>query len=136
MTTIERQGHDLGPATLSVGQVAKAAGVTPNAVRFYERYGVISADRSSGNARRFTVDAICRIKLARAAQRVGSTLRESAEILSAIPPLSPDLAQWVAAGEELVRIGRARINQLQETVSELVTLDFIRSEVSEERPRA
>ncbi|MER7704263.1 MerR family transcriptional regulator [Kitasatospora sp. NPDC097605] len=128
MTTTEQSGHGASHATLTVGQLAMAAGVTPNAVRFYERYGVISGYRSSGNARRFTVDAICRIKLALAAQRVGITLKESAGILAGIPPLSRDLDGWVAAGEELVRIGRARVSQLHATVNELATLEFLQAD--------
>ncbi|MEV4109924.1 MerR family transcriptional regulator [Nonomuraea sp. NPDC049695] len=135
MTTTEHSGREASQASLTVGQVARAAGVTANAVRFYERYGVINGYRSSGNARRFTVDAICRIRLALAAQRVGITLKESADILAGIPPLSHDLDQWVAAGEELVRMGRARISQLQETVNELATFDFLQSEISDGRPR-
>ncbi|MEV6843879.1 MerR family transcriptional regulator [Actinoplanes sp. NPDC051411] len=110
---------------LTVGQLADAAGVTANAVRFYERYGVVTGHRSSTNARRFPADAIRRIRLARAAQRVGITLKESAAILAGIPPMSPDLDRWTAAGTELVRIGRARIVQLQSTVDQLSTLDFL-----------
>ncbi|AQZ68647.1 Redox-sensitive transcriptional activator SoxR [[Actinomadura] parvosata subsp. kistnae] len=125
MTVTGHHGPEAGSASLTVGQVAVAAGVTANAVRFYERYGVITAHRNSGNARRFTVDAICRIRLALAAQRVGLTLKESADILAGIPPLSRDLAQWLAAGEELVRAGRARVDQLQATVNELATMDFL-----------
>ncbi|GAA0939617.1 MerR family transcriptional regulator [Nonomuraea longicatena] len=135
MTTIEYPGSGTSRADLTVGQVARAAGVTPNAVRFYERYGVIRGYRSSGNARRFTVDAICRIKLALAAQRVGITLRESADILAEIPPLSQDLDLWVAAGDELVRIGHARINELQETVNDLAALAFLQPEASPRPPR-
>ncbi|MGV9329662.1 MerR family transcriptional regulator [Streptosporangium sandarakinum] len=127
MTVTDDLGFEASPASLTVGQVAAAAGVTANAVRFYERYGVITGHRNSANARRFTVDAICRIKLALAAQRVGLTLKESADILAGIPPLSRELEQWVAAGEELVRIGRARVDQLQATVNELATLDFLQS---------
>ncbi|MFE7415325.1 MerR family transcriptional regulator [Streptomyces laurentii] len=123
------------PAPLTVGQVARAAGVTANAVRYYERYRVISADRNSGNARRFTADAICRIRLALAAQRVGITLRESAAILAGIPPLSHDLALWATAGEELVRIGRARISELQATVNELATFGFLQTDVAPDRRR-
>ncbi|MFI7709019.1 MerR family DNA-binding transcriptional regulator [Nonomuraea sp. NPDC049480] len=61
MTTADHPGPEASHALLTVGQVARAAGVTANAVRFYERYGVITGHRNSGNARRFTVDAICRI---------------------------------------------------------------------------
>jgi MerR family redox-sensitive transcriptional activator SoxR len=136
MTATEHPGREASHASLTVGQVARATGVTANAVRFYERYGVISGDRSSGNARRFTVDAICRIKLALAAQRVGITLKESAGILAGIPPLSRDLGQWAAAGEELVRIGRTRIRQLQATVNELSTFEFLRPDLSDGQPRS
>jgi MerR family redox-sensitive transcriptional activator SoxR len=135
MTTTEHPGREPSHASLTVGQVARAAGVTANAVRFYERYGVISGYRNSGNARRFTVDAICRIKLALAAQRVGITLKESADILAGVPPLSPDLDQWVAAGEELVRIGRVRISELQATVNTLESLEFLRSAPSRSQPQ-
>ncbi|AZQ40062.1 MerR family transcriptional regulator [Streptomyces cyaneochromogenes] len=135
MTTTEYSGREPNHASLTVGQVARAAGVTANAVRFYERYGVITGARNSGNARRFTVDAICRIKLALAAQRVGITLKQSADILADIPPLSPDLDRWVAAGEELVRIGRARIGQLQTTVNELATLEFLYSNAAAPQPQ-
>ncbi|MEU6741465.1 MerR family transcriptional regulator [Streptosporangium sandarakinum] len=135
MTIADHLAFEASPASLTVGQVAAAAGVTANAVRFYERYGVITGHRNSGNARRFTVDAICRIKLALAAQRVGLTLKESADILAGIPPLSRELEQWVAAGEELVRIGRARVDQLQATVNELATMDFLQS-TRQDRPQA
>ncbi|MDN3262030.1 MerR family transcriptional regulator [Streptomyces sp. CSDS2] len=133
MTDTLPSGRATGSDTLTVGQVARAAGVTANAVRFYESYGVVSAHRNGGNARRFTVDAICRIRLARAAQRVGITLKESADILSGIPPLCPDPDRWAAAGEELVRMGRERISRLQETVNELSTLGFLVADQSASR---
>ena len=114
-------------ATLTVGEVARRARVSANAVRYYERYGVVTAHRTSGNARRFTVDAVCRIKLAVAAQRVGLTLAESAEILAEVPPMHPDLAAWAAAGQRLVEAGKARIDELETVVGEYSTLEFIRS---------
>ena len=106
---------------LTVGQLADAAGVTRNAVRFYERYGVVTGGRSSANARRFTADAICRIGVARAAQRVGITLEESA----GVPPMSPDAGRWAAGGAELVRVGRARVAELKASVDRLFTLEFL-----------
>ncbi|MEV4250745.1 MerR family transcriptional regulator [Streptosporangium canum] len=135
MTITDHPGSEVAQASLTVGQLARAAGVTANAVRFYERYGVITGHRNSGNARRFTVDAICRIKLALAAQRVGITLKESADILAGIPPFSRNLDQWVAAGEELIRIGRAHVDQLQATMNELATLDFLQN-TPQGRPQA
>ncbi|MFI9451954.1 MerR family transcriptional regulator [Amycolatopsis sp. NPDC052450] len=124
MTTPARS---LAEARLTVSEVASKAGVSANAVRYYERYRVITAERTAGNARRFTIDAICRIRLAVAAQRVGLSLAESAEILAEIPPMSSDLGQWSRAGQRLVDAGQARIAELAAVVDEYRTLDFIRS---------
>lgn len=114
-------------ASLTIGEVASKAGVSANAVRYYERYRVITAERTAGNARRFTIDAICRIRLAVAAQRVGLSLAESAEILAEIPPMSPDLEQWTAAGQRLIEAGQSRIAELAAVVDEYRTLDFLTS---------
>ncbi|MFD6070862.1 MULTISPECIES: MerR family transcriptional regulator [Amycolatopsis] len=123
MTTSTRSPLD---AWLTVGQVASKAGVSANAVRYYERYRIITAERTAGNARRFTIDAVCRIRLAVAAQRVGLSLAESAEILAEIPPMSSDLGQWSRAGQRLVDAGQARIAELAAVVDEYRTLAFIR----------
>ncbi|MEV6912809.1 MerR family transcriptional regulator [Amycolatopsis sp. NPDC051071] len=112
---------------LTISEVASRAGVSANAVRYYERYRVITAERTKGNARRFTIDAICRIRLAVAAQRVGLSLAESAEILAEIPPMSPDLEQWTGAGQRLIDAGQARIAELTGVVDEYRNLDFLRN---------
>lgn len=114
-------------ATLSIAEVARRAGVSTNTVRFYERYAVVQSHRTSTNVRRFTVDSVCRVKLARAAQRVGLTLKESAEILAEIPPMCPDLEQWTRAGQRLVTAGQDRIAELESAVDEFRTFDFLRS---------
>ncbi|WET82969.1 MerR family transcriptional regulator [Amycolatopsis sp. QT-25] len=114
-------------ARLTVGEVANKAKVSANAVRYYERYRIVTAERTTGNARRFTIDAICRIRLAVAAQRVGLSLAESAEILAEIPPMSSDLEQWSSAGQRLVEAGQTRIAELAAVVDEYRTLAFLRS---------
>ncbi|RSM56360.1 transcriptional regulator [Amycolatopsis sp. WAC 01376] len=119
--------QSLADARLTVSEVASKAGVSANAVRYYERYRVITAERTAGNARRFTIDAVCRIRLAVAAQRVGLSLAESAEILAEIPPMSSDLGQWSRAGQQLVDAEQVRIAELAAVVDEYRTLDFIRS---------
>ncbi|OXM54226.1 MerR family transcriptional regulator [Amycolatopsis alba] len=122
MTTPTRPRSD---AHLTIGEVASRAGVSANAVRYYERYSVITAERTTGNARRFTVDAICRIRLAVAAQRVGLSLADSARILAEIPPMSPDLEKWSQAGQRLIDAGQARIAELTAVVDEYRTLEFL-----------
>ncbi len=113
-------------ARLTIGDIARQAGVSTNAVRYYERYRIITAERTAGNARRFTIDAACRIRLAVAAQRVGLSLAESAEILAEIPQMSSDFERWSAAGQRLIDAGQARIAELTAVVDKYRTLDFLR----------
>lgn len=70
---------------LSVGDVARRSGLAVSAIHFYERKGLISADRTSGNQRRYGRDVLRRLALIRAAQEVGLPLSEVAEALRALP---------------------------------------------------
>jgi MerR family redox-sensitive transcriptional activator SoxR len=104
--------------TLSVREVADEAGVARSAVRFYERYGLVSATRTSGNQRRFDANAPCLIRVARVAQRVGLTVREIATILESMPP-SPEPADWAEVAEHLVEQAEAKITRLRTVLDEL-----------------
>jgi DNA-binding transcriptional MerR regulator len=62
---------------LTVGSVALAAGVTPDAVRYYERLKLIStASRTSSNYRLFDGADIDRVRAIRRAQSLGMSLDE------------------------------------------------------------
>ena len=66
---------------LTIGEVARGAGVRPSAIRYYERVGVLPpADRVSGQ-RRYSDDTIERLGLIAAAKQAGFSLDEIAELL-------------------------------------------------------
>ena len=68
---------------LTVGRVARAAGVSIDTVRFYERLGLIAAStRTEGGFRVFDPTAVERIHFVRKAKALGFTLKEVAELLS------------------------------------------------------
>lgn len=69
-----------GPIT--IGRVAKAAGVSIDTVRFYERRGLVSpsARRASGY-RVYREDAVRRLTFIRRAQELGFSLKEIAALL-------------------------------------------------------
>ena len=70
--------------TLQSGTLAKAAGVSPDTIRFYERIGVLPrASRTSSGYRVFPARAIERVLVVRRALRIGFTLVELAEVLKA-----------------------------------------------------
>ena len=69
--------------TISIGQLAKAAGVGVETVRFYERKGLLDAPaRKDSGYRQYDDDAVERLKFIRRAQQVGFTLKEIQDLLA------------------------------------------------------
>ena len=72
------------PAGLRAGQVAQAVGVNVETLRYYERRGIIEApERSLGGHRLFSEEAVTTLRVIKAAQNLGFTLNEVAELLEA-----------------------------------------------------
>ena len=69
---------------LRSGQLAQAAGVNLQTLRYYERRGLLPApDRSPGGHRLYGPDAVTLLRIIKAAQRLGFTLGEVADLLEA-----------------------------------------------------
>ena len=71
-------------ARLSIGQVAKRAGVGVETIRFYEREKLLpepARDPSSGY-RRYSLGVIARLQFIARAKQLGFTLRETRELLA------------------------------------------------------
>ena len=62
---------------LRIGAVAAAAGLTPDAVRYYERVGLLpKAPRTGGRLRVYPRETIARLRFIRQAKGLGLELRE------------------------------------------------------------
>jgi MerR family mercuric resistance operon transcriptional regulator len=69
---------------LRSSQVAAAAGVNPQTLRYYERRGLLAEpDRSLGGHRLYPTEAVTVLRVIKAAQRLGFTLDEVADLLDA-----------------------------------------------------
>lgn len=68
---------------LTIGSVAKAAGVNLETIRFYERRGLLpEPPRTDGGYRVFPPETIRRIRFIKRAQELGFSLREIQELLA------------------------------------------------------
>src|SRR5215813_3295883 len=68
--------------TLTIGALANAAGVNVETIRFYQRKGLLpQPDRPLGGIRRYGDVDLTRVRFIKAAQRLGFTLDEVAELL-------------------------------------------------------
>jgi MerR family transcriptional regulator, redox-sensitive transcriptional activator SoxR len=79
---------------LTVGQLSARSGVAVSALHFYEREGLISSRRTSGNQRRYRRDTLRRLALIRIAQRVGIPLADVAAVLALLPDHTPSRQDW------------------------------------------
>jgi DNA-binding transcriptional MerR regulator len=69
---------------LRAGEVASAVGVNTETLRYYERRGIIpKPDRTLGGHRLYDEDTVTILRVIKAAQRLGFSLDEVAELLEA-----------------------------------------------------
>ncbi len=105
---------------MSIGALAKKAGVSPDTLRHYERNGVLPApERSSNGYRVFPESALVRVTLIRRALSVGFTLKELSRILGERDRGgAPCRGVRALAGEKLADVER-RLVELQAVREEL-----------------
>ena len=69
-------------ATLRSGELAEAAGVNLETLRYYERRGLLAEPRRSpGGHRLYSAEALTALRIIKTAQRLGFTLDEVAELV-------------------------------------------------------
>ena len=92
---------------LTIGELSARSGVSQSALRFYERKGLIAADRSSGNQRRYPAVALRRVALVQAGTAAGIPLERIRAALDTLPAdRSPTKRDW----ERLSRSWRAELD--------------------------
>ena len=80
---------------LTIGELAERSGLAASAIRFYERQGLIHAERTPSGQRRFRRDVLRRVAFIRIAQRVGLTLEEIVTALAVLPvDHAPSRQDW------------------------------------------
>ncbi|MGN9764223.1 redox-sensitive transcriptional activator SoxR [Micromonospora sp. SD12] len=94
--------------SLTIGQLSIRSGVAPSALRYYERLGLIRAERTGGNQRRYARTELRRVAFVRISQQVGISLEEIREALDSLP------ASRVPTAEDWARLSatwRERLNE-------------------------
>ena len=101
---------------LTIGDLSARSGVASSAIRFYEANGLLSAERTAGNQRRFRRATLRRLAFIRSAQRVGLTLEEITQALAQLPASrTPTKADWA----RLSRGWRPRLDEQIERLERL-----------------
>lgn len=107
---------------LTVGDLARASGVAPSAVRFYEAHGLLTSERTAGNQRRFHEPDVCRTKVIRVAQRVGLSIAEIKALLAELPA-DPAPGDWERLAARLMAEADHRIQQLRRVLDDIASCE-------------
>ena len=106
--------HGPMPALLSIGELSARSGLAPSALRFYEAQGLLHAERTVGNQRRYKRAELRRVAFVRAAQQVGLSLDEIKDALGRLPDgRTPTKADWARLSAGWRRRLDERIHELE-----------------------
>ncbi len=93
---------------LTVTEVARRSGFAASALRYYEDQGLIRAERSGGNQRRYRREVLRRLAFVRAARNIGLSLDEVRAELDLLPRnRTPTRRDW----QRISRDWRARLDE-------------------------
>ena len=110
-----RHGLASSASGLTIGELAARTGVTPEAIRFYEREGVIpaAARGGAGRYRMYGSDDAKRLRFVRRARDLGFSLEEVSDLLAlaSSDPKRPCADVNVLANRQLARV-QAKLAQL------------------------
>ena len=80
-------------ATLTIGEVARRAGLNTSAIRYYEARGLLPAPERESGRRRYTEETVRRLHVVEVAKRAGFTLEEAGVLLATAEDGTPASAQ-------------------------------------------
>ena len=104
-------------SNMSIGQLARASGLAPSAIRYYERAGLLPKPVRASRQRRYAADAIGRLRVVRLAREAGFTIAETRTFVTGFSANTPPAMRWRSLAErKLVEIDTqvARLEHMKE----------------------
>jgi MerR family transcriptional regulator, redox-sensitive transcriptional activator SoxR len=99
---------------ITIGDLAKRAGVAASALRYYEDAGLVRSARTAGGQRQYPREMLRRVAFIRVAQTVGLSLDEIRAALATLPQQrTPTKADWERLSRAWQPLLDARIATLE-----------------------
>lgn len=96
--------------TLTIGAVARQAGLTTSAIRYYESAGLLPAPLRVRGQRRYSLDVFVRLAIIRAGRELGFSIADLRELFREFPDDITASARWH-------RVAERKLAQLDELIS-------------------
>lgn len=104
---------------MTIGDVAKAVGVDPRTIRYYERQGLLNCSRTPSRYRLFGARELLQLKLIRSLRRLDFSIPEIAKLL---PMLLKPRSQKIRSAGRLKAMLTQRLNRVNEQLKELTVV--------------
>jgi MerR family redox-sensitive transcriptional activator SoxR len=99
----------MNEAELTIGEVAKRAGIATSAIRFYERVGVLPQAGRTNGRRRYGPETVDRLATIGVAQRAGLNLEEIGALLQS--------SDQGTASERLKELARRKLPEIEDLIA-------------------
>ena len=105
--------------TLTIGTVAKRAGLRTSAIRYYESVGLLEPPPRQGGQRRYSLDVFVRLAVIRAARKLDFSMAEIRELFREFPDDIPASERWHS-------LAKRKMTQMDEQIarSERIRLEL------------
>ena len=85
---------------MTIGEVARRAGIRPSALRYYESAGVLPEPERENGRRRYGPEVLELLAVVRVAQQAGFTISEIRTLLHGFTTETPPSERWRALASE------------------------------------
>ncbi|RIK41900.1 MAG: MerR family transcriptional regulator [Chloroflexi bacterium] len=99
---------------LTIGEVARRAGIRTSALRYYESIGLLPAPRRVNGWRRYDESILPWVALIQLAQRAGFTIAEIQTLFHGFTPDTPPATRWRTLAAEKIAELDALIERAQQ----------------------
>jgi MerR family mercuric resistance operon transcriptional regulator len=107
--------------TLTIGRLAKAAGIGIETVRYYQQRKLLPIPRRIGAYRQYPTELIGRIRFIKRAQELGFTLDEIASLLDLSDGAARENIRAIASQRiEQIKVKLADLNRMRQVLDRLV----------------
>src|SRR5215472_1107434 len=127
---------------MQIGELARAAGVNIQTIRFYEREGLLPAPaRSTSGYRSYQPRDLDRVMFIRRNHEIGFTLAEIQQLLhlhAALEAMPPPMRRKPDEVKQIIELGRERLGQVNEKIRTLramkMQLEFLVDHLEKSAP--
>jgi MerR family redox-sensitive transcriptional activator SoxR len=106
------EGEQTPVSGMTIGEIARQAGVAPSAIRYYEEIGLLPPPARVNGRRRYDLGALQRLWVIERAQRAGFTLKEVRELFFGYVAGTHPNKRWDAMAQR-------KLEELEEQVKRL-----------------